>query len=649
MSKKIILIMSVLTLIMLFGVLPLQADTAQCSKHKAPKDLCFICDASLRDTNRLWCKEHDRYEDRCFICHPEIKEADRAYCTEHFLYEDECILCQPNKGSKIEQKTSAAKKTNCSLHEAPKNLCFICDPSLREKGRLWCTEHARYEDRCFDCHPDLIDTTRAFCEEHALYEDECFLCKAQLQTTSKPTVTNPTNEAKCKQHNATKNLCFICDSSLRDKGRLWCKEHSRYENRCFLCHPDIRSEDRLYCEKHYLYQDECFLCNPVLKVNGSSEKSSPNDKTVLFCNEHNVPEHECGICQPDLIGDLIPGEGMKVRFASLDAANLAGVVTARPQFGPFSDGIEVLAELRFNQNEYAKIVAPVEGILRSVETKLGSTVDEHEVLARIWSAEIGEAVTKAVLAKQNLERERKLRAERISSEKELQEAVAVYQASYQTLRSLGFEDHEIASFDTNQENVAELHVCAPFAGEIVERNAVRGSLVEAGQPLFALADRSTVWAMLTVPEKDISRVRVGQTVELQLFNETGSAVIGKLEWIAAKIDPRTRMISARAELPNPNGKLRDGMFVRCRILTGGTERSTLIPSTSIQSIEGHSFVFVKIEDDLFEARRVKLGTRYNGDVEILTGLEQDDDVAIEHTFLLKSQFLISRLGAGCVD
>jgi cobalt-zinc-cadmium efflux system membrane fusion protein len=130
---------------------------------------------------------------------------------------------------------------------------------------------------------------------------------------------------------------------------------------------------------------------------------------------------------------------------------------------------------------------------------------------------------------------------------------------------------------------------------------------------------------------------------------SGSAVIGTLEWIAAKIDPRTRMISARAELPNPDGKLRDGMFVRCRILTGGAERSTLVPSSSIQEIEGKTFVFVRIEGDLYEARRVELGTRYNGEVEILAGLDQEDEVAVEHTFLVKSQFLLSRLGAGCVD
>jgi hypothetical protein len=67
----------------------------ECPLHKAPKEICFICDSTLRDKSRLWCKDHDRYEDRCFDCHPEIQEKTRLYCTVHGLYEDECMICHP--------------------------------------------------------------------------------------------------------------------------------------------------------------------------------------------------------------------------------------------------------------------------------------------------------------------------------------------------------------------------------------------------------------------------------------------------------------------------------------------------------------------------------------------------------------------------
>ena len=78
------------------GVTPqVPPSGAKCAQHAAPKEWCFICDASLRDKGRLWCKEHDRYEDRCWVCHPEAQDKNKLWCKEHSLYEDECFLCHP--------------------------------------------------------------------------------------------------------------------------------------------------------------------------------------------------------------------------------------------------------------------------------------------------------------------------------------------------------------------------------------------------------------------------------------------------------------------------------------------------------------------------------------------------------------------------
>lgn len=66
-------------------------------------------------------------------------------------------------------------------HDATKSECFICDPKLREKGRLWCKEHERYEDRCWECHPEKRDKKRLYCKEHSLYEDECYLCHPEIK------------------------------------------------------------------------------------------------------------------------------------------------------------------------------------------------------------------------------------------------------------------------------------------------------------------------------------------------------------------------------------------------------------------------------------------------------------------------------------
>ena len=229
----------------------------------------------------------------------------------------------------------------------------------------------------------------------------------------------------------------------------------------------------------------------------------------MMCTEHGVPEAECAVCKPDLAAKLKPGESMKVRLPSTNSTAIVGVQTATPETGAIADGIECVAEVSFNQNKLAQIAAPVSGIVQTVDVDLGTKVEEKQTVAKIWSASIAEAVAKAVLSHQTLDRERKLRADRVTSEAALQEAEATHRAACQQLRTLGFTEEQIDEMGEKPQEQVLMEVRAPFAGEIVERMAVRGSLVEAGKPLFTLVDHSTVWAMLQVPEATLARVKIG--------------------------------------------------------------------------------------------------------------------------------------------
>lgn len=368
-----------------------------------------------------------------------------------------------------------------------------------------------------------------------------------------------------------------------------------------------------------------------------------------MCPEHNVPLEECGICSPQLVGKLKAGQGLKVRLAGSDSANIAGVQTAAVTVGSIADGVECYAEMTFNQNKLAQITAPVGGIVQEVSADLGTRVEEKQTVAKIWSASIAEAVARAVLSHQTLERERKLRADRVTSEKDLQQAEAEHRAACQQLRTLGFTEEQIDDLGAKPHEQVLMEVRAPFAGEIIERTAVRGALVELGKPLFTLADRSVMWAMLNIPESALARVKEGQTVELRVESLPGRTFTGKLTWIGAEVDEKSRMARARAEVPNPDGILKAKMFAQARILTRTAEGALLLPLPAIQRVEGKNFVFVKLGEDLFDARVVLAGARSDGRVEIREGLKPGEIVAINHVFTLKSAFLISRLGAGCAD
>ena len=272
-----------------------------------------------------------------------------------------------------------------------------------------------------------------------------------------------------------------------------------------------------------------------------------------------------------------------------------------------------------------------------------------EDLKQATESTIAEMTARSVLAHQTLDRERKLRSGRVTSEKDLQQAEADHRAACQQARTFGFSEEDINRMEAKSNDPVYLEVRAPFAGEIVERTAVHGALVETGKTLFVLADRSVMWAMLNIPESELARVKVGQTVELQVESLPGRTFVARLTWIGAEVDEKSRMARARAEVANPDGILRANMFAQARILTRRAETAILLPSSSIQRIGGNNFVFVRLADDLFDARAVRLGAKFDGNVEILEGLKPEEVVAVNHAFPLKSAFLISRLGAGCAD
>lgn len=382
---------------------------------------------------------------------------------------------------------------------------------------------------------------------------------------------------------------------------------------------------------------------------GEAKTHTETRDGALMCVEHRVPEAQCAVCKPDLATQLKSGESMKVRLPSTNSAKIVGIQTATPESKTITDGIECLAEVSFNQNKLAQIAAPVSGVVQSVDVDLGTKVEEKQTVAKIWSAAIAEAVAKSVLTHQTLERERKLRADRVTSEQALQEAEASHRAACQQARTFGFSEEQIDTLGKHPNEPIYLEVRAPFAGEIVERMAVRGDMVDAGKPLFTLVDHSTVWAMVQVPEGTLARVKTGLTVELRVDSLPGKVFTGKLTWIGPAVDERTRMTRARAEFANPEGLLKDKMFATARILTRQAEGAMLVPPSAVQHVEGRPFVFVKLGEDLFDARAVRLGAKFDGRQEVLTGVQSHDQIAVRHAFAIKSAMLMSRLGAGCAD
>lgn len=494
-------------------------------------------------------------------------------------------------------------------------------------------------------------------------------CGDSNSGSGRPSSPSATEASSAHRHDTPGETCFICDETMREAGRLWCKEHARYEDRCWECQPQLEEKGRLYCEEHSLYEDECFLCHPELKEYSDDNKNSKLDPPAntgsgLFCREHQVPEAECGICQPQRTADLEPGGELKVRFQSTRSASKAGVQTVPARQATVQASVPAFCEISYNENALARITPLAAGIVRKVLVDVGQDVKPGDVLIELHSTEVASAKAAFVSAVVDLDlkevacqREERLAKKNISSEKEVQEADAACKTAEltlstakQALLNYGFTAGEVAAIKKDRDTSAVLLVRAPYAGTLVERSAVVGEAVQPGQSLFSLADLSSMWLSLSIPADQAALIRKGLAVEAIFQGLSGETTRGEITWVTTSIDEKSRMLRARAVVSNAGRKLSAGMFGDASVFVADAQTAVDVPKDAIQRFENKPYVFVKLEDDLYSLRRVATVERQSKNtVAVIAGLRPDEPVVATGAFTVMSEFLKSRLGAGCVD
>jgi len=374
---------------------------------------------------------------------------------------------------------------------------------------------------------------------------------------------------------------------------------------------------------------------------------------TAFCDEHRMFEREDALCNPGLITALQPGDGLQVRLAAADVAEKAGIAVSLPQKMTTADGVMFTGRSEFNRNRLARLTAATGGVVRTATGVVGQRVRKGELLAEIASPEASalRGQLKAAIARQaqteaTWQREQDLYAKGISSRLELQQAEADQLAAHSNAEQLR---EQALSFGVAENGAALARLRAPLAGVIVDKQVAAGDVVMAGTPLFTIADPEALWVELAVPESRIAQVKVGANVEASFSGLPGSLFHGRILQIGAALDERSRTLMAVAEIANPGGLLKAGMFGQVKLHTAAAGEVLVVPAGAVQSIDQENYVFVRRESDLFELRRVETGVKQQGLVTILHGLKGDEPVVTAQGFALKSEVLKARLGASCAD
>lgn len=154
--------------------------------------------------------------------------------------------------------------------------------------------------------------------------------------------------------------------------------------------------------------------------------------------------------------------------------------------------------------------------------------------------------------------------------------------------------------------------------------------------MFVIADLSHVWAVAQVPEQEVSQVKVGQAVNIQVPALNNEKLVGKLIFVGQTINPETRTVLVRTELDNRDGRLKPAMLASM-LIEGSPQDRLIVPASAVVRESDVDHVFVALGDGKFRLTRVKLGPDSNGHRVVLEGIKNGDQIVIEGGFHLNNE------------
>jgi cobalt-zinc-cadmium efflux system membrane fusion protein len=342
------------------------------------------------------------------------------------------------------------------------------------------------------------------------------------------------------------------------------------------------------------------------------------------------------------------GELGDVKMA-VEVQKLNGVVVASAIKQRLAGMISVTGKIVANADRIAHVSPRISGKIVTVRASLGDSVAAGQALATLDSVELGEALnrynqskTKLALAQSSMDRIKGLVEKKIAARKDILQAETDFKTAQTELHTdeerLSLYGVPIGDLKDGGRNRPLLPVRSPIGGIITEKHAIVGELSDPSRSLYTVADLSNVWVMVDINEKDLAKVRKGQSAIVIVGAFPDLKLKGRITYIADLVDEATRTVKARIEVANPGRKLKPEMFATVELALAADAPPVLaVPEDSLQDLDGRKIIFVSESDAVFGARQVQAGRSAGGLIEVVSGLKEGERYAVKGAFILKSE------------
>ena len=379
-----------------------------------------------------------------------------------------------------------------------------------------------------------------------------------------------------------------------------------------------------------------------------SDLDRPAAELVALTCEHEKKTFECDECR------------YEVGFVRAPASLVEGglVKTVAVERRKVAVPLELTGEIRFDDRRIGHVSSQVEGVVKKVHVALGDKVGMGQALIEIESVEVGESQSDSMeaqglleLARRNFERVFALHEESISSEREFLEAK--HELGAAEIRARGARG-KLRRLGSGGGNVGLLVLRAPMDGTVLLMHAVPGEVAKTEESLITVGDNATLWVWADLYERDIAAVNLGHAAQkleasVSVKAYPGEEFPGIVDLVSPAMDESSRTVKVRIAVENPDGRLLAGMFAAVEVFLPGKDETLAVPRNAVLEDEGRSFVFVHHHAEYYVRRPVVVGRTWGGWVEIEKGPEPGQTVVADGSFLMKSDVLRSKMGAGCAD
>jgi cobalt-zinc-cadmium efflux system membrane fusion protein len=352
-----------------------------------------------------------------------------------------------------------------------------------------------------------------------------------------------------------------------------------------------------------------------------------------------------------------------------DSQKAAGFDFVRVRTRPRPLTTTAVGSLTVDENRTDHIGVVFAGVITEVIAKVGDQVQAGQVLARLHTHDLHDAIMAYRSAMAEAERTRRLteyalhnrdrydslykikfasRQEAEQAAMEYRNAVADHEkgeAMLQAARThladmLAVPDDKIAERDLSAETIP---IKTPRSGIVMARYVTPGMAVNPGTQTYTVSSLGTLWMMAAVNEENLAGLQIGMPVTIRVRAYPDATFDGHVTQLGPQLDPTTRMLMVRVLVPNPDYRLRPQMYATAEIARSASRAALFVPEVAVQKLNGGAVVFVRLQDSEFEARPVKPGPSVGGQIEIAEGLKDGEEIVTRGAFVVKSQFLTRSL------